>query len=204
MEKTISTAVIKRLPRYYRHIQDLEKAGVFRISSKDLANKLGLTASQIRQDLNCFGGFGQQGYGYNVTNLKEQLAEILGIDKSKTAVLIGVGNIGKALMKNFDFEGSGFKLLAGFDTNPDVIGREFEGVRVLDGHEMKAFMQKNKPDIAILTIPRHIAAVVAKDVVDSGVRGIWNFTNVDLHIENVPIEHVHLSDSLMTLCYNVE
>ena len=204
--KEISRAVILRIPRYYRHILELQTEGVQRISSRALADRMGLTASQIRQDFNCFGGFGQQGYGYNIEKLREELAEILGLNKDRTAVLVGVGNIGRALIKNFRFGVSGFRLLFAFDTDKTIIGTEQGGIRVRDSSELCDFVTEHKPDIAVLTIPRDLAPEMAKELVARGIRGIWNFTGEDLHLEGlgVPVENVHFSDSLMTLCYQVD
>ncbi len=204
--KDISRAVIQRIPRYYRHICDLQVEGVQRISSRALAERMGLTASQIRQDFNCFGGFGQQGYGYNVDKLKEELADILGIDRDRTAVLVGVGNIGRALIKNFRFGASGFRLLCAFDADRTVIGTEPGGVTVRDTAELYDYVSGHRPDIAVLTVPRGLAPEMARMLVERGIKGLWNFTGEDLHLEGlgVPVENVHFSDSLMTLCYRVD
>lgn len=177
-----------------------------RISSRALAERMGLTASQIRQDFNCFGGFGQQGYGYNVEKLHEELADILGINRGRTAVLVGVGNIGRALIKNFRFGASGFRLLCAFDTDKTVIGTEPGGVNVRDSVELYDYVSEHKPDIAVLTVPRGPAPEMAKALVARGIKGLWNFTGEDLHLEGlgVPVENVHFSDSLMTLCYEVD
>lgn len=204
-EKGISQAVINRLPRYYRYIQELKQQHIQRISSKELAAAMGLTASQIRQDLNCFGGFGQQGYGYNVEKLGEELAHILGLSEGRTAIIIGVGNIGRALIKNFNFPQSGFTLIAGFDSNPDIAGKRLSGIEIHAMSELERFILDRKPDIAVLTLPRAAAPETAKLLEQYGIRGLWNFTNEDLHLEGlgVPVENVHFSDSLMTLCYRI-
>ena len=207
MEKKqkVSRAVIQRLPRYYRYISTLRANGEQRVSSRKLAETLGLTASQIRQDFNCFGGFGQQGYGYNIEKLCEGLEEILGLNRRHTAVLVGVGNLGRALLKNFNFEASGFKLLCAFDTDKMVVGHEFDVATVRDVSELFPYVSEHKPDIAVLTVPHGVAPELARGLVEHGVRGLWNFTGEDLHLGNlgVPVENVHFSDNLMTLCYQV-
>lgn len=205
-KQEVSKAVIQRLPRYYRNICELKAEGVQRISSRALAERMGLTASQIRQDFNCFGGFGQQGYGYNVDKLREELGAILGLHAKRTAILIGAGNLGRALLNNFDFSASGFRLLCAFDANPELIGQKFGGHEVRDSADLDDFLVRRKPDIAVLTLPRGHAPDLAHDLVDQGIRGLWNFTGEDLHLEGlgVPVENVHLSDSLMTLCHLVE
>lgn len=204
-KQEVSKAVIQRLPRYYRNICELKTEGVQRISSRSLAERMGLTASQIRQDFNCFGGFGQQGYGYNIDKLMEELGSILGLRAGRTAILIGAGNLGRALLKNFDFAASGFKLLCAFDSNPELKGKEFGGYSVRSSDELPSFIAAHKPDVAVLTIPRSNAPEIAQQVVSQGVRGLWNFTGEDLHLGGlgVPVENVHLSDSLMTLCHLV-
>ncbi|MCB6367035.1 redox-sensing transcriptional repressor Rex [Intestinibacillus massiliensis] len=205
-KKEVSRAVVQRIPRYFRYISELKAEGVQRISSRALAERMGLTASQIRQDFNCFGGFGQQGYGYNVEKLHEELADILGLNLSRTAVLVGVGNIGRALIKNFRFGESGFRLLCAFDTDKTIIGTEPGGVTVRDSSELYDYVSQHKPDIAVLTVPRGLAPDMARELVSRGIKGLWNFTGEDLHLEGlgVPVENVHFSDSLMTLCYQVD
>lgn len=201
-KQEVSKAVIQRLPRYYRNICELKSEGVQRISSRALAERMGLTASQIRQDFNCFGGFGQQGYGYNVDKLHDELGAILGLQADRTAVLIGAGNLGRALMNNFDFQASGFHLVAAFDANEGLIGQTFGGYTVRDSATLLDFVRVNHPDVAVLTLPRGVAPDIAHQLVDHGIRGLWNFTGEDLHLElGVPVENVHLSDSLMTLCH---
>jgi redox-sensing transcriptional repressor len=202
-KKEISQAVINRIPRYYRYISELKKQNVTRISSKNLANIIGLTASQVRQDFNCFGGFGQQGYGYNVEKLCEELEDILELRRNKTAIVVGVGNIGRALIKNFNFYNSGFRLVSCFDTNPDIIGRSINGMQIQDYKELRKFVATEKPDIAVLTLPKEAAVLVANMLVECGIRGIWNFTNVDLNFDQIAVENIHFSDSLMRLCYEV-
>lgn len=198
----VSKAVIQRLPRYYRNICELKAEGAQRISSCALAERMGLTASQIRQDFNCFGGFGQQGYGYNIEKLQEELGAILGLRAGRTAILLGVGNLGRALLNNFNFSASGFELLCAFDASPELIGRSFGGYEVRDAKELERYIDELHPDVAVLTIPRGNAPAIARSLVERGIRGLWNFTGEDLHLEGlgVPVENVHLSDSLMTLC----
>ena len=166
---------------------------------------MGLTASQIRQDFNCFGGFGQQGYGYNIDKLQEELGAIMGLRTGRTAILLGAGNLGRALLNNFNFSASGFELLCAFDGNPQLIGQCFGGHEVRSADTLAEFIECNKPDVAVLTIPRGDAPRIARGLVERGIRGLWNFTGEDLHLEGlgVPVENVHLSDSLMTLCHLV-
>ncbi len=204
-KQEVSKAVIQRLPRYYRNICELKAEGVQRISSRALAERMGLTASQIRQDFNCFGGFGQQGYGYNVDKLLDELGAILGLHAGRTAILIGAGNLGRALLNNFDFAASGFELLCAFDANPELTGQRFGGFEVRHSDTLSAFLEERKPDVAVLTIPRGNAPALARKLVERGIRGLWNFTGEDLHLEGlgVPVENVHLSDSMMTLCHLV-
>lgn len=198
----VSKPVIQRLPRYYRNICELKAEGAQRISSRALAERMGLTASQIRQDFNCFGGFGQQGYGYNIEKLQEELGAILGLRAGRTAILLGVGNLGRALLNNFNFSASGFELLCAFDASPELIDRSFGGYEVRDAKELERYIDELHPDVAVLTIPRGNAPAIARSLVERGIRGLWNFTGEDLHLEGlgVPVENVHLSDSLMTLC----
>ena len=198
----VSKAVIQRLPRYYRNICELKAEGAQRISSRALAERMGLTASQIRQDFNCFGGFGQRGFGYNSEKLQEELGAILGLRAGRTAILLGVGNLGRALLNNFNFSASGFELLCAFDASPELIGRSFGGYEVRDAKELERYIDELHPDVAVLTIPRGNAPAIARSLVERGIRGLWNFTGEDLHLEGlgVPVENVHLSDSLMTLC----
>ena len=204
-QSKISNNVIRRLPRYLRKLDELISKGQERVSSSELAAQLGLTSSQIRQDLNCFGGFGQQGYGYNVQSLRDAIAGILGIDKGHNAILVGVGNIGRALMCNFDFETWGFKLCCGFDTNPERIGESYNGIPVLDDNDLENYLRDNPVDVAVLTVPKTVAAPVAKQLADCGVKAIWNFTNVELtsSVDNVRFEDVHFADSLLTLSYHI-
>lgn len=203
-EKEISQAVIGRLPRYFRYLGELKDEGVERISSQDLSELMKVTASQIRQDFNNFGGFGQQGYGYNVEFLYNEIGKILGLDKQHNFIIIGAGNLGRALGNYMNFERRGFIFRGMFDQNPELIGREVRGVRVMPMEEMERFVQENQIDIAALTIPKTGAVEVAEKLVANGIRAIWNFAHVDLNVpDGIQVENVHLSDSLMKLSYNI-
>ncbi len=203
-EKRISPAVINRLPRYYRYLGDLLESDIMRISSKELSAKMNITASQIRQDLNNFGGFGQQGYGYNVEYLYNEIKKILGLDRMYNMIVIGGGNIGQALVNYTNFEKRGFVIKAVFDINPRLIGMTIRGVEVYDIDRMEEYVKNNPVDVAILTLPRSQAVKVAKDLANWGVKGMWNFSHVDLQVsEDVLVENVHLTDSLMTLLYKI-
>lgn len=204
-EKKISKAVIRRLPRYYRYLSTLREEGITRISSKELSERMRITASQVRQDLNCFGGFGQQGYGYNVDSLYKEIASILGIDKNYKAIVIGAGNMGKSLAQYKNFSKRGFTITAIFDNNPELIGTQIANLEVRDVASLETFMQENKVDVAMLTVPRGVAKEMAERVVALGVRGIWNFSPMGVLVsdENVVVENVHLSDSLMVLGYRL-
>lgn len=201
----VSTAVIRRLPRYYRHLSELQRAGVVRISSSALGKSMGLTASQIRQDLFCFGEFGQQGYGYKVDSLKEEIGEILGINRGHTVVVLGTGNLGRAIIQNFQFSSNGFRLLAAFDINPGVVGTEIAGVPVYHADELEQFIAGHPVSVGMLTVPIMAAQSMCDRLVNEGVRGIWNFTNHELsiHREDVVVESVHFSDSLLALSYMI-
>lgn len=202
--KKISSAVINRLPRYYRYLNDLLKNGVSRISSKELSEKMNITASQIRQDLNHFGGFGQQGYGYNVEYLHCEMEKILGLNQQYNLIVVGGGNIGQALVNYAGFLKRGFHITAIFDVNPRLIGMTIHGVEVFDVDQMEEYIQNHTVDVAILTLPRSQAAQVAERVALTGVKGIWNFSHVDLQLPNdVSVENVHLTDSLITLLYQI-
>lgn len=202
MDKKISSAVIKRLPRYYRFLGDLLDNGIMRISSKDLSAKMNVTASQIRQDLNNFGCFGQQGYGYNVESLFNEIKSILGINKSHNLVIIGAGNIGQALMNYPNFKRRGFKFIGIFDINKALINKTIKDIKVRHIDELPHFLKGNQVDIAVLSVPRNNAESICKLIVDAGIRGIWNFSNIELKVpEDVIIENVHLTDSLMQLTY---
>ena len=201
----VSNTVIRRMPRYLRKMDELAQAGVSRISSFELGQQLGLTPSQIRQDFSCFGEFGQQGYGYNVTLLREQIAGVLGIDRGFTAILIGVGHIGHALMDNFCFSEWGFQLKRAFDVNPEIVGNEFGGVLVSHMNELEEYLRQNKVDVAVLTVPREAAISVTELLTANGINAIWNFTNVELTQpdSSVLVENVHFSDSLLALSYYI-
>jgi redox-sensing transcriptional repressor len=204
MGKKVSIAVIRRLPRYYRYLSDLLKADIKRISSKELSERMGITASQIRQDLNCFGGFGQQGYGYNIETLYSEIGKILGVDRRFTTVIIGAGNMGNALANYGNFKKRGYDLIGIFDISPDRVGKVINGLEIMHMDKLDDFIKKNKVDIAILTIPSQNISEVAERVAKLGVKGIWNFSPQDLHLSgNVIVENVHLSDGLMVLGYRI-
>ena len=203
-QRKISRAVISRLPRYYRYLGDLLEAGVERISSSDLSKKMHVTASQIRQDLNNFGGFGQQGYGYNVKYLYTEIGKILGLDRSHNFIIIGAGKLGQALANYASFERSGFILKSLFDVNPRLEGVTIRGIPVRMVDELEDFLKNNDIEIAALTLPKSKAIEVADILVDNGVKGIWNFAHTDLSLpKDVVVENVHLSDTLMKLSYNL-
>ena len=203
-QRKISRAVISRLPRYYRYLGDLLEAGVERISSSDLSKKMHVTASQIRQDLNNFGGFGQQGYGYNVKYLYTEIGKILGLDRCHNFIIIGAGNLGQALAHYASFERSGFILKSLFDVNPRLEGVTIRGIPVRMVDELEDFLKNNDIEIAALTLPKSKAIEVADILVDNGVKGIWNFAHTDLSLpKDVVVENVHLSDTLMKLSYNL-
>lgn len=206
MQKKISTAVIKRLPKYYRYLGDLLENDVVRISSKELSNRMGVTASQIRQDLNNFGGFGQQGYGYNVEYLYNAIGKILGLENKYNTIIVGAGNLGQALANYTNFDKRGFEVKGLFDVNPRLIGITVRGIEIKDLDEMGSFIKENSIDLAILTLPKQKAPKVANDLVSYGIKGIWNFAPIDLKLsnKNVIVENVHLLDSLMTLSYNIK
>ena len=204
MDKVISQAVISRLPRYLRYLGDLKENGVERISSQELSKLMKVTASQIRQDFNNFGGFGQQGYGYNVEYLYTEIGKILGLDKTHKFVIIGAGNLGQALGGYLNFERRGFIFKGMFDESPELVGMDVRGVKVMPMEEMDRFVRENDIDIAVLTIPKTSAVEIADRLVHNGIRAIWNFAHVDLNVpEGIQVENVHLSDSLMKLSYNI-
>ena len=201
----VSNNVIRRLPRYLRKLDELQENGISRISSFELGQQLGLTPSQIRQDFSCFGEFGQQGYGYNVSGLREQIASILGMDRGYRAILIGVGNIGHALMDNFSFAECGVELAAAFDIKESLIGTEFKGVPILAETQLEEYLKTHDIAVAVLCAPKEVAVNVTKILTDNGIEAIWNFTNMELTEPNSPIivENVHFSDSLLSLSYFV-
>ena len=201
--KGISQAVIGRLPRYFRYLGELKDAGIERISSNDLSKRMNVTASQIRQDLNNFGGFGQQGYGYNVKYLHTEIGKILGLDNTHNFVIIGAGNLGQALGGYVNFERRGFIFCGIFDNNPDVVGKNVRGIKVRPMEELEEFVKSNNIDIAVLAIPKTGAVEVAERLMSVGIKAFWNFAHVDLNVpKGVEVENVPLSDSLMKLSYN--
>jgi len=204
LKKEISAAVINRLPRYYRYLGELKEREVVRISSRELSERMHVTASQIRQDLNNFGGFGQQGYGYNVASLYEEIGKILGLDKAYNIIIIGAGNLGQALANYADFERRGFFVKAMFDVDKTKIGKKVRGIEVLSADDLKSYLKNNKVDIAAITIPSDSAVQVANTVAESGIRAIWNFAHTDLRVpESVHVQNVHLVEGLMQLTYKL-
>jgi len=205
MGKDISQAVIRRMPRYYRYLGELLDEGVERISSNELSSKMKVTASQIRQDLNNFGGFGQQGYGYNVKYLYEEIGKILGLNETHNIIIIGAGNLGQALANYRKFEKQGFIVIGLFDVNADLRGTKVGNSEIRLLEEIEEFTKKNKVDIAALTMPKEAAESVVDMLFELGIRAIWNFAHVDLELldKGVVVENVHLSDSLMQLSYNI-
>ncbi|MCI5759400.1 MAG: redox-sensing transcriptional repressor Rex [Eubacterium sp.] len=206
-QKEISKAVIKRLPRYYRYLGELQEAGVERISSGELSQQMKVTASQIRQDLNNFGGFGQQGYGYNVQYLREEIAKILGLDRIHNIIIIGVGHLGQALANYTNFEKNSFRIIGLFDNNPELKGKVIRGVPIRMTDEIPAFLRENDVEIATLTLPKEYAIEVSKMLIENGIHAIWNFAHTDLNLvvpKNVAVQNVHLSESLMRLSYNLK
>ncbi len=199
----ISMSVIRRLPRYYRFLYDLKENGITRISSRELADKMGLTASQIRQDLNCFGGFGQQGYGYMVEQLYEEIGHIMGMHQLTPTILIGAGKLGQTIATQMKFETKGVNLIGIFDNNPTVIDTTVGNLQVQSTESLSAFCQAEQPKMAILCIPKEAAADVVDILVKNGVKGFWNFSHYDINFTypDVTVENVHLGDSLMTLSY---
>lgn len=198
----VSLAVVKRLPKYYRYLGMIADKGIIRVSSQELSNITGLTASQIRQDLNHFGGFGQQGYGYNVEELKNEIEKIIGIDKSYKAIIIGVGNIGRAILSYRGFQNSGFNIVGLFDHAEDLVGKTITGLKVKDISDLESFMKEEEADIAVIAIPASEAQQVCEILVDGGIKGIWNFAPIDLKLpKKVVLENVHLDESLYTLTY---
>lgn len=202
--KEISQAVISRLPRYFRYLGELKDDGIERISSQELSAIMDVTASQIRQDFNNFGGFGQQGYGYKVEYLYEEIGKILGLDRTHNLIIIGAGNLGQALANYMNFERRGFLFQGIFDNNPALFGKRIRDMEIRPMEEMESFVREHNIDIAVLTIPKTSAGAVAKRLVDNGIKGIWNFAHVDLDVpRSIQVENVHLSDSLMKLTYNI-
>lgn len=204
-KENVSDAVIRRLPRYYRQLTELCARGVVRISSHSLGQEMNITASQIRQDLSCFGEFGQQGYGYNVEELHTEIGHILGVDNNHHLIIIGVGNLGHALLQNFGFAQAGFSVDAAFDVSPAVTGTRVNGVPILPMDELDSYLKCHSVDVVVLTIPQAVAQSTADHLVAQGVRGFWNFTNVELtsSVPEVKIENIHFADSLLTLSYRI-
>lgn len=205
--KEISKAVIKRLPRYYRYLGELKEAGVERISSADLSSLMKVTASQIRQDLNNFGGFGQQGYGYNVQYLRDEIAKILGLDHMHNMVIIGSGHLGQALANYTNFERNGFQVVGLFDNNRDLLGTVVNGIPIRMIDELPAFLAANEVEIAALTLPKDNAKKMVPVLLEGGIHAIWNFAHTDLNLivpKDVAVQNVHLSESLMRLSYNLK
>jgi redox-sensing transcriptional repressor len=200
----ISSAVIKRLPRYRRYLADLQKKDVDRISSNELSNLIGYTASQIRQDLNNFGGFGQQGYGYNIQSLYNEISSILGLDQEYKMVIVGTGNLGQAIANYTHYYKAGFKVIAMFDVNPKLIGLRINDIEVLDSEQLEAFLKDHTVDIGIICTNKDSAQEVVDKLCAGGVKGIWNFAPTDLNLpEDIALENVHLSDSLHSLAYYI-
>lgn len=204
-KENISDAVIRRLPRYYRQLTELCARGVVRISSHSLGQEMNITASQIRQDLSCFGEFGQQGYGYNVEELHTEIGHILGVDNHHHLIMIGVGNLGHALLQNFPFTRTGFTVDAAFDISPAIIGTKINGVPIYSMDELEFFIKNHSVDVVVLTIPQSIARETTDRLIALGIRGFWNFTNVELTCgsPDVKIENIHFADSLLTLSYRI-
>ncbi|NLJ41450.1 MAG: redox-sensing transcriptional repressor Rex [Clostridiales bacterium] len=203
-DSRISEAVIRRLPKYYRYLMDMEKNGVQRISSRELSNRMGLTASQIRQDFNCFGGFGQQGYGYHVSDLCAEIRRILGLDKQCNVIIIGAGNLGQALANYVGFEREGFSIKGMFDVNPRLIGLAIRGIQIYDIDILEEFIVDNDIKMGVICTPKDHAQKVTDRMVKSGIKSIWNFAPIDAEVpEDVALENVHLSESLYTLSYKM-
>ena len=205
MNKGISIQVIKRLPRYYRFLTELEANGVNKISSTKLAAVMSSTASQVRQDLNCFGGFGQQGYGYSVQNLRAEIGRILGLDNVRGTILLGAGNLGRAIATHLNFEQMGFKLTAIFEKDPKLVGTMLRGIRVMSDDDIDDYIRENRVDTAILALPKDAVEKLIDKLYSLGIRNYWNFSHYDIarRYNDVIVENVHLSDSLMTLCYRI-
>lgn len=202
----VSNSVIRRLPRYYRFLGDLKASGMSRISSRELSERMGLTASQIRQDLNCFGGFGQQGYGYNVEQLYEEIGNILGVDTAMNVILVGAGNLGRAIASHMEFERRGFRLIGAFDENPALIGSQIKNTEIYSISSLEDFCAHHKPTVAIICVPTNPAASIVERLYNCGIRGFWNYSHYDILsvYPDTIVENVHLSDSLLTLSYQLK
>lgn len=204
-EKKVPSVVVKRLPRYYRYLGDLLSQGIHRISSNALSEKMNVTASQIRQDFNYFGGFGQQGYGYNVEYLYGEIGDILGLNDGDTMIIVGAGNLGRALASHDTFEKRGFKLVGIFDNDKKIIGTQINGLKVMSIDFLDEFLEKNRVDIGVLTVPHSAVMETANRLVNGGVKGLMNFSYTELHFsKDIAVENVHLSDPLMTLSYKIK
>lgn len=205
MTNNISPSVIKRLPRYYRFLEELEASGMTRISSASLSAKMGITASQIRQDLNCFGGFGQQGYGYNISSLKNEIGKILNIDTQKKLIVIGVGNLGKAIASHINFAEKGYELIGLFDKKESLVGQSVRGLPIRHTESLDDFCREHHPVTAVLCIPKESAKEIAYKLVKLGIKGFLNFSHYDLSLtyDNIVVENVHFGDQLMILSYNI-
>lgn len=201
----VSIQVIRRLPRYYRYLSELDSEGIEKISSTKLAAMMNSTASQIRQDLNCFGGFGQQGYGYSVAGLRAEIGKILGLDQQHKMILIGAGNLGKAIATHLSFEKLGFKLTAIFEKDENLVGTSLRGIEVMSDDEIEDYVKENQIDTAILTMPKEAVEKIIDKLYACGIRSYWNFSHYDISKKylDATVENVHLSDSLMTLCYRI-
>ncbi len=203
-DKKISSAVIRRLPRYYRYLGEIKESGIQRISSNELSNRMKVTASQIRQDLNNFGGFGQQGYGYNVEYLYEEIGKILGIDKTHSMVIVGAGNLGQAIVNSEDFAKKGFIIRGVFDNNKELDGRKIGEHQIMMSDRLPQFIKDENIEILAITVPKDAAREVARVAVEAGIKAIWNFAHTDINVpDNIVVENVHLSESLMRLSYNM-
>ena len=205
MNNSISDSVIRRLPRYYRFLKDLKDIGMTRISSRELSERMNLTASQIRQDLNCFGGFGQQGYGYNIDLLINEIGHILGLDAPKSAILIGTGNLGRAIAQHINFQSKGFNLIGLFDKKESLVGQMIRNLPIRSTSSLDEFCRENLPQVAILCIPKEDAENMANQLIKLGIKGFWNFSHYDLSLnhDGIIVENIHLGDSLMTLSYRL-
>lgn len=200
----VSDAVVRRMPGYYRHLRELETQGTQRISSQELSERMGLTASQIRQDFNCFGGFGQQGYGYNVSELKLRIGEILGLNHPYSVIIVGAGNIGRAVAHYGTFRREGFNIQAIFDISPTLIGIDVQGVVVQPMERLESWLTEHTVDIAVLAVPAEVSREVFASLVKGGVRAVWNFAPIDLVAPpEVTVNNVHLTDSLYTLTFRM-
>lgn len=201
-----SLPVIKRLPKYYRYLTSLQAEGRDKISSSELARMMGTTASQVRQDFNCFGGFGQQGYGYNVTALREEIGKILGLSLPKKTILIGAGNLGRAILAHMEFAEKGFTIAGIFDRDESFVGEILEGLPIQHTDALEQFCQKEKPSVAILCVPKMASQDLVRRLMGLGIKGFWNFSHYDIGVyyPDVAVENVHLGDSLMTLCYEMQ